>query len=382
MKNPFQVRDALVFLNEEVSLTENFIEFMKGINIIASLCLLLVDEDETVICLCLRILAQLVYLSDSFSDLLISSGSIPIVVKLASHSNPSIAKEALWLIANIVGCSDQIHTSVVLTSHGLEPVLSVLKELDSQTALKMEAMRVLTNVVASSQWENLSFLANAGCMRVLCECLKKQDEEITRDAVVIIWKLLVFGEKEMRLIEEGLLPVPSCDRTMEEDVSSSTQPSSAACATDTVMSSSSSSSANSSFSSSFCSSSGKSIRVLSSCSSACSPSSPSIQSLAEFQRKYRMYRNNRLLAELDSTNADVTIHQLTKSKDKILRSVAQELERRFLRVLFNDEDECEDEEEVEEEDEDEEDDDDDEQWECNLEDITETHDGSSEVVME
>ncbi|KAH7815631.1 uncharacterized protein MONOS_1278 [Monocercomonoides exilis] len=369
--------DSLNVVESVASLDIRTFPMIFESNCLPTLIRLLSKKLSNAVMSALTIIGQLAWSGSDAISRIIQLNGLPPIIRLAQNEIPSVSRKAMWTLTNIAAGEDE-HTAALVAAGGLDVAVAALKDFNKYGLTRKEAAIIVSNVLGSRA-QLKQEVANRQVMTIFCHYFPVRDKEFVKNMLKIIYKLLVFGSEEQRLIDEGILPVPYFPipfvSDLEDDlsqlsrslISSAPQtsalpqqkqpaqsasfmtPSSDLSAQSTNVFSTASSS--NPFSSSTSTSAPSPFPSLSPPTSSPSiPSAPSSSSFisslpsrtfAEFQETFRVYRGNRMLAELDMTDAANFIRALShpKVKSKNIRVLAKRIVSEFLDQLEESDDE-------------------------------------------
>eukprot|EP00770_Monocercomonoides_exilis_P011497 MONOS_11442.1-p1 / transcript=MONOS_11442.1 / gene=MONOS_11442 / organism=Monocercomonoides_exilis_PA203 / gene_product=unspecified product / transcript_product=unspecified product / location=Mono_scaffold00574:28973-30864(-) / protein_length=526 / sequence_SO=supercontig / SO=protein_coding / is_pseudo=false len=275
----------------------------------------------------LSLLGQCVNYVEGAATAIVRLGGVPPLVSLSKHSFAGIAFKAMWVLSNIAG-DENPNTATVVVEGGLDSAVKVLSDSSQPRDTRIEALQLIGNVLCSPPALKQE-VANRGVMTILCAYLPVRDDDYVELLLKQIHRLLCFGEQELGYIEEGILTSP-----LSDEAAKSLQTKRILTFVDPLESMPANSECQSVFSSSTASQNSSSPAQSSMCSLSPEESSTSL-SLAKFKEKFRSYRYNRMLAELDTTAAPVIIRDFCHSKEhsKSIRKESRIITKVYLDLL-------------------------------------------------
>ena len=179
-----------------------FVEEVVASNVCAKLIELLEHRSWRVSKPALRTIGNIVCAEDDQQDYtqhIVNLKAVDRLKSLVGHSNREIQKEACWTLSNIAaGTVEQIEE--VLNSGVIPTLIKLTTSGKSDPEVKIEASWVLLNATSCGSSDQIQFLANAGCVGVLCTLLT--DAAMALMALEGLEKILLVGEETPNLQQE------------------------------------------------------------------------------------------------------------------------------------------------------------------------------------
>lgn len=102
----------------------------------------------------LRIIGNIVSIDDSAADKALASGICPVIAKLLRHDEPSIVKEATWVVSNIAA-GNRVQICALFIHDIIQSVVDLL--IESEIKCRTEAAWVISNICNGKPTKQINF---------------------------------------------------------------------------------------------------------------------------------------------------------------------------------------------------------------------------------
>eukprot|EP01023_Acetabularia_acetabulum_P047708 TRINITY_DN5031_c0_g1_i3.p1 TRINITY_DN5031_c0_g1~~TRINITY_DN5031_c0_g1_i3.p1 ORF type:complete len:284 (-),score=29.87 TRINITY_DN5031_c0_g1_i3:61-846(-) len=140
----------------------------------------------------IRIMGNLATGNDSQTQAIINMGLLGNLSILLLHENSKIRKEACWTVSNILsGNIEQIQS---VLNAGIFPLILFLFNDANDQEIKKESMWCISNALSGGSREQVQYLVDAGCIKVICQQLATSDNRQVSIALEAVENILRSGE--------------------------------------------------------------------------------------------------------------------------------------------------------------------------------------------
>eukprot|EP01023_Acetabularia_acetabulum_P047707 TRINITY_DN5031_c0_g1_i2.p1 TRINITY_DN5031_c0_g1~~TRINITY_DN5031_c0_g1_i2.p1 ORF type:complete len:510 (-),score=56.28 TRINITY_DN5031_c0_g1_i2:240-1769(-) len=140
----------------------------------------------------IRIMGNLATGNDSQTQAIINMGLLGNLSNLLLHENSKIRREACWTVSNILsGNIEQIQS---VLNAGIFPLILFLFNDANDQEIKKESMWCISNALSGGSREQVQYLVDAGCIKVICQQLATSDNRQVSIALEAVENILRSGE--------------------------------------------------------------------------------------------------------------------------------------------------------------------------------------------